>query len=293
MKAIFAFLSIAACWAQQPEFEVATVKPSPPPQMGRMMMGTRGGPGTNDPTRYSCSNCSLMMLLTQAYDIQRNQISGPPILDSERFDITAKVPAGATKEQFRQMIQSLLAERFQLKLHHDTKEMPIYELQAAKGGPKLKESAEPVQDDAAPASGGRGPMRMDKDGYPVLPHGRGSIMAMTPGRARLQAEQETMDQFAARLSTMVGRPVKNATGLNGKYDFVLSFAPDMATMMAGMPPPPPGGAGRGPGPAAAPDDSAPTIYTALQEQLGLRLEQKKGPVDMLVVDHVEKVPTEK
>jgi uncharacterized protein (TIGR03435 family) len=291
MKPIIICLSMAACFAQQPEFEVATVKPSAPQQMGRMMMGMRGGPGSDDPSRYSCSNCSLMMLLTEAYGVQRNQISGPHLLDSEHFDIAAKVPPGTTKEQFRQMIQSLLAERFHLKLHRETKEMPIYELEVAKGGPKLKESAAAPPDSASPAPGQ--PLRSDKDGYPMLPHGRGSIMAMAPGRARLQGEQETMDQLAARLSMMVGRTVKNGTGLTGKYDFVLSFAPDLSMMNIGMPKPPPDADGRGPGPAApSSDDSAPSIFTALQEQLGLKLEQKKGPVDLLVIDHVEKTPVE-
>ncbi len=290
MKSIFICLSMAACFAQQPEFEVATVKPSAPQPMGRMMMGTRGGPGSDDPSRYSCSNCSLMMLLTQAYAVQRSQISGPPLLDSEHFDVAAKVPPGTTTEQFRQMIQSLLAERFQLKLHRETKEMPIYELEVAKGGPKLKESAA-APPDAAQAAPGQ-PLRSDKDGYPILPRGRGSMMAMAPGRARLQGEQETMDQLAARLSMMVGRPVRNGTGLTGKYDFVLSFAPDVSMMNMGMPKPPPDADGRGPGPAAPGDDSAPSIFTALQEQLGLKLEQKKGPVELLVVDHVEKTPAE-
>lgn len=102
-----------------------------------------------------------------------------------------------------------------------------------------------------------------------------------------------MDQFASQLSNMVGRPVKNSTGLTGKYDFTLSFQPDMMAMMGGMPPPRQlgDGPGGGPGPGAQ-EDNGPTIYTALQEQLGLKLDQKKGPVDTLVIDHVEKTPTE-
>lgn len=283
-------LLASACFAQQPEFEVATIKPSPPQPMGRMFMGTRGGPGTDDPGRFTCTNCSLTVLLTAAYDVQRFQISGPPTLESERFEVVAKVPGGATKEQFRLMLQSLLADRFKLKLHHETKDLPLYELVVAKGGPKLKESAPPSEapaDSRQPAPPGQ--MRTDKDGYPVLPPGRGPIMAITPGHARLRGDQETMEQFARRLSNMVARPVKDATGLTGKYDFELSFAPDMSSMMMG-PMPPPGG--DGPGPVSAPQDSGPTIFTALQEQLGLKLEQKKGSVDTLVIDHVEKTPTE-
>lgn len=135
---LIATFLISACLAQQPEFEVATIKPSAPQPMGKMMMGTRGGPGTDDPSRYSCLNCTLTMMLMQAYNVQRFQITGPPVLDSEHFDVTAKVPAGTSKEQFRMMIQKLLAERFKLKLHHDTKDLPVYDLVVAKGGPKLK-----------------------------------------------------------------------------------------------------------------------------------------------------------
>lgn len=293
---IAAVLLVSGCFAQQPEFEVATIKPSPPPQMGRMFMGTRGGPGTDDPLRFNCNNCTLRMLLTMAYDVQRFQISGPPTLDSENFDVAAKIPRGATKEQFRQMIQNLLADRFKLKLHHETKDQPIYDLVVAKGGPKLKESAARPDDSAdqhqtAPS----GPPRTDKDGFPVMPtKGRGSVMAFTPRGARMQGQEETMDGLAGRLSSMVARPVKNETGLKGKYDFTLTFAPDMSNMPGGgmMMGPPPGGDGPGPGAVSAPQDNGPTIFTALQEQLGLKLEPKKGPVETLIVDHVEKTPTE-
>src|SRR4051812_36330885 len=94
---------------QTTSFEVASVKPASPPQMGgRVMMGSQGGPGTPDPSRYRCNNCSLMMLITNAWDLKRFQVNGPAWLDSERFEITAKVPDGATKEQAKLMMQSLL-----------------------------------------------------------------------------------------------------------------------------------------------------------------------------------------
>lgn len=293
MKPILgAVLFVSAAFAQQPEFEVATIKPSAPQQMGRMFVGTRGGPGTDDPGRFNCTNCTLQMLLTMAYDVQSFQISGPPVLESEHFDVAAKVPAGATKAQFREMITNLLADRFKLKLHHDKKDLPMYDLVVAKGGPKLQESA--AQPDA-PADqrpmAPPGPPRTDKDGFPTMaPRGRGAMIAINGGGARMQGQQETMDDLAARLSTMVARPVKNETGLTGKYDFTLSFAPDLSNMpgMMMMGPPP----GGGDGPMSAPQDNGPTIFTALQEQLGLKLEPKKGPVDTLIVDHIEKTPTE-
>jgi uncharacterized protein (TIGR03435 family) len=289
-----ACLFASACFAQQPEFEVATIKPSSPPQMGRIMMGVRGGPGSDDPGRFTCMFCNVKMLLSLAYDVREFQISGPPALDTEHFEIVAKVPSGATREQFRLMLQSLLADRFKLKLHHDSKEMQSYQLVVAKGGPKLKESnATPPSPDSSAPPGPGGPPRADKDGYPILPSGGRSMMAMTPGRARMQGVRETTDQLARRLSSLVGRPVTDSTGLTGKYDYVLSFAPEEGRgMIAGVPPPPPGADGPGGAFASPPQDAGPTIFTALQEQLGLRLDQKKGPVDLLIVDHVEKVPTE-
>ena len=119
------------------------------------------------------------------------------------------------------------------------------------------------------------------------------MMMMTPAGARWRVIDESMDEFASRLQGMVGRPVRNATGLTGKYDFELSFTPTAGqSLMPGGPPlrlpPPPVSDGA----AAAPDDSGPTIFAALQDQAGLKLESKKGPVDTLVIDHIEKTPTE-
>jgi len=275
----------------QAVFEVASIKPSALPTGGRIFLGTRGGPGTDDPGRFTCTNCTLLMLITTAYSVQPFQVSGPPALSTERFEIVAKVPEGATKEQFRQMLQNLLAEQFKLTLHHDSKEMPLYQLVVARGGPKMKESAETTKTENTAAPAAPGPMKRDAEGYPVLTPGQ-SVMAMTPGHARMQGAQQTMPEFATRLSAFLGRPVTDATSLNGKYDFVLSWAPEPNRgLIPGLPPPPPGADTIAPA-AADPQDSGPTIFTALQEQLGLKLEQKKGPVDMLVIDHVEKVPTE-
>ena len=123
-------------------------------------------------------------------------------------------------------------------------------------------------------------------------------MIMMPGRARWRVVDESMEQFSKSLQAMVRRPVNDSTGLTGKYDFELTFAP--ATngvdfmgrgLMPGPLPRPPGG-GPGAPEAALPDDSAPSIFSAVQDQLGLKLESKKGPVDTLVIDHIEKTPTE-
>jgi uncharacterized protein (TIGR03435 family) len=200
------------------------------------------------------------------------------------------------------MLQNLLAERFKLTVHHEQKEMAIFELQVGKNGHKLKESTDttPPSDAAPPALPPSGPMRMqmDKDGYPILPPGRSMMMFMN-GRGRYQASRQTIDNLISMISNQLARPVIDATGLKGKYDFILSFAMGgmmpPAGAMVGPPPPPPPGGGGGPEPVGmgGPDsDTGPSLQGALQQQLGLKLESKKGMVDMVVIDHLEKVPTE-
>lgn len=306
---------VCAAVAQQPDpqftFEVASVKPAAPPEMGRIMMGSRGGPGTGDPTRFTGSNMSLTMLITMAYDLKPYQLSAPSWLNTERFDIAAKVPPGATRDQFRIMLQNLLAERFKLVVHRETKELPVFELVVGKGGPKFKESADQTETvpSAAPpppqAPRQGGPIMVGRDGVPEGLAGR-TMMMMSPGRARMTAYKENMEWLAARLSTSAGRPVLDGTGLKKKYDFTLTFAPEgggMGPGMMGMGPAGGGGGGvmiaQGPGPGGGgPSDrpadleAAPALATALQEQLGLKLESKKGPVSIVVVDKIEKVPTE-
>ena len=297
--------------AESPTFEVASVKPAEPQAMGMMRVRMGGGPGTPDPGQLTYSNASLKDVLINAYAVKGYQINGPKWLDSERFDIMAKIPKGATKEQFQLMLQNLLAERFKLTLHHETKELPMYALVVGKGGPKLKES---VDDDPAappppppppppPGSDGAGPvmgrMRVGADGTPQLPPGvgkNGMMMMIMNGRMRLVANHRPITALLEMLSNQLGRPVVDATELKANYDFTLDFAPDgMNGPMGMMPPPPPqhdGGPGGGAPMASAPDAGGPTIFTALQEQLGLKLEQRKGPVDLLVIDRMEKVPTE-
>jgi uncharacterized protein (TIGR03435 family) len=319
-------------------FEVATVKPSAPPQSapgGRgfvVMMGQRGGPGTNDPTRWACNNCNMMMLMSQAYGVQRWELSVPSSMDNERFDVTAKVPEGATKEQLKPMLQNLLEERFKLTIHREKKEVQVSELTVNKGGPKLKEAA-PVEEPPKPATppgegvtpppppplpqivGGQ--LKLDKDGFPELPKipggaGRGGPrMMMMNGRSRMQGDAMSMDDLAKWLSGQMGRPVTDGTGLKAKYDITLTFdgsslggggrgfgGPGMQMMVQSGGPgggPGSGGGGGGDTPLGPNNDdpnALPTIFGALQNQLGLKLDQKKGQIEIIVVDHVEKIPTE-
>lgn len=284
------------------EFEVASVKPSAPQEMNRSFVRMGGGPGTNDPGQITYTNVPLRSLLANAYGVKGYQITGPGFLDTERFDVLAKVPKGTSKDDAKLMLQNLLAERFQLKLHREQKEQSIYALVVGKNGPKLKESAPepaPTGDAPAPPSpppGGR--MVMGKDGMPQLPRGgRGMMMMIGNGRFRMRGNGQAISAVTDMLSNQLGRPVVDQTGLTGKYDIELEFMPEEGSMMrgpmGGMPMPPPG-AGPGPAPGDGAQDSspAPNLFTAVQEQLGLKLEPKKGPVEQLVIDHIEKTPVE-
>jgi uncharacterized protein (TIGR03435 family) len=253
-----------------PAFDVVSVKPNKSDSgMVRIMA---------KPDGYSASNVSLKMLIQSAYGIRQDLISGAPNwADSARFDIDAKV-AGSdvdalqklNPEQRRLVLQPLLADRFKLEIHMETKQLPVYELVLAKGGSKLKEA---TAGDTY-ASGIKG-----SDGV-----GRGGLMRV--GRGQLTAQAVPMTSLANMLSQQLHRTVLDKTGLTGKYDLELMWTPDQGAdpMFKG----PDGSPQRA---DAAPDSSGPSIFTALQEQLGLRLHSSKGPVETIVIDHVE-MPSE-
>ncbi len=291
---LLAFAGILAYGQEKPrlEFEVASIKPAAP-QGGRGgMVLLSGGPGTRDPGQISYANVTIRMMITNAYNIKSFQLTAPGTLDDLHFDVLAKVSKGATKEDARVMLQNLLIDRFGMKVHHETKEMQAFALMAARGGVKLKPSAEAPP----PEADGKGlvipgPPKMDKNGFPTIPAGGRGMMAMfVNGQMHVSAAQETISQICDFLSNQLGRPVVDQTGLAGKYDFNLEFAPENMPQL-----PPGGGAGMGRGDAASPavsNDPAPTLIGALQDQLGLKLEAKKLPVDIVIVDHIEKTPTE-
>jgi len=280
------FLALAFAWtgayaqsAAKPEFEVASIKPSPPPPSAGIgfAVGCRGGPGTNDPGLFICENYSHLNMVLHAYSVEYYQLSAPDWMLTTRFDLRATVPEGATKEQLPLMLQSLLAERFKLKIHHETREIQRYELRVAKGDPKFKESA-PAKDQSSLDP--PGPPKRDKDGYPII--GPRGGMAIMYDKARMRYPGVTMERLADLLSGQIHGPVTDMTGLSGKYDIDLYWN-TVNILRASAP---------GADPAALPSDpGGPTLQPALQDQLGLRLESKKGPVDFLVVDYMEEVPT--
>jgi uncharacterized protein (TIGR03435 family) len=257
-------------------FEVASVKPSGP----QSVRGSDGGPGTHDPERFTFSRADLRDLIFNAYlttrvDDYQQQISGPGWIDTEEYDVAVKIPPRTTKQQFQQMLQNLLAERFKLVVHHDTRVFSVYELVAAKSGPKLKESVD-TPDAVAPPDGAPA---VDRDGFPVLPAGPGMVNRFGPGPfSHWTARQQSIAALADALSSpnAAGRRVVDKTGLTGKYDFTLYYE----MRFAGMPG------------AAADNKPAPILLDAVEQQLGLRLVEGKAPFDVVVVDHAEKVPTE-
>jgi uncharacterized protein (TIGR03435 family) len=267
--------------ADAPSFEVASVKPASP---SATAISCSGGPGTTSPGIWRCSNVPLAFLISRSYGFQAYQFTPRAPCCQGRFDFTAKVPEGATKEQFQRMIQKLLEERLKLKLHHEQKEMAIYELTVGEKGPKMKESApdassEP-EDPWAPPE-----YSMGKDGYPVFPAGRGGLTGPN-GHYRWTGLNVSMQEIVKTLSFHLGRPVVDATGLKGKYDIDMKWGVDVAWLLEM--------AGRRDQIAELPDTgpTGPTLIRAVQDQLGLKLNSKKGLGDLVVVDHVEKVPTE-
>jgi len=228
-------------------FEVASIKPGTPADGGSFRVRISGGPGGSDPSIFICENCSISMLVMNAYEINPYEYSGPDWTDSERFFVSAKIPEGTTPEQFKQMKQNLLADRFKLKFHHEKREMPQYILTVARNGPKLKKSAERLPDE---------------------PRNSTFSLSIETGHMVMHSDVTSMENFSRQLSYQLHQPVTDSTELKGEYDITLNWAMDDS------------------------DTTAPPLLQAVQEQLGLKLEKKKIQVDILVVDHLEKTPTE-
>jgi uncharacterized protein (TIGR03435 family) len=258
-----------------PTFEVASVKPAP--RAGVVRGGITGGPGSADPTRWSSINATLESLVQQAYGLRRYQFVGPAWTDELRFDVEAKLAPKTSKDQFRLMLQNLLEERFQLSFHFQRREIPALELVLAKGGPKLKAPGrEQNASTPAPDKHGASQLRLDKMGYPVL--FPGMTVAMSYGKARCHFLRISMTEFVGSLAAQVDRPVFDATGLTGEYEVDLYSVNEERQPTT--------------------DEShsgaiggGPTIFTALRDQLGLKLENRKREVDVLVVDRALQAPT--
>ncbi len=246
---ISATLTLLLGRAADLQFEVASLKPSQP---GAEISGIRPAPGGR---RYVADNASLKMLLTVAYRIRADQISGGPgWLDTARFDMNAQAERPSSVEELHVMLQNLVKDRFKLQMHSETKERSAYILSVDKTGPSESKMK---------------PHEIASAGDPWIEQ---------PAFGKLSAKFTPMDYFAWHLSLILDRPVLDRTGLKGGYDFDLSWTPDL----------PPGFAEGGLINGQPVDTSGPTIFAALEKQLGLKLEPQKGPVEILVIDHAEK-----
>jgi len=226
----------AAPAAAPVEFEVATIKPSQTAGGFAYSVGVQF-----DPAQVRMTNMSLENCITMAYQVKPFQLSGPDWMGNAFFDITAKMPAGAKQEQFPAMMQKLLEQRFQLKVHRESKVLPAYALVVSSGGLKIH-----------PSKSGQGGTQW------------------RPGHVEMH--ETRLSDLAASLSGMptIDRPVVDQTGVQEVFDFTLDWAEDEEHEAAGIPP----------------------IRAALEEKLGLKLEPRKLPVEMLVIDHIEKKPSE-
>jgi uncharacterized protein (TIGR03435 family) len=259
--------------AARPEFQVASIKPNT--AVGARGMGVRALPGG----RLSALNAPVMMLIQNAYAIQASQVvGGPPWINSDGYDIEAKPESNTDRPHMWLMVQSLLADRFKLALHRETRELPIYALTMTKGGlkppPPNAGSCVTIDLSAPPPPGT--PL-----GFPC---GKVGVMGSPSGLLQMQGGKVPMPELVRVLAMVLGRPVADRTGVTGEFDVHLDFTPDESTL--GLPGA--GGPGDPGGPPLATDPGRPNIFAALQEQLGLKLSPAKGPVEVLVIDHVER-----
>jgi uncharacterized protein (TIGR03435 family) len=266
---------IGALGAQTPatsRFEVASIRESKPIPLSAGPMLQEGG-------RLYTINLTLSTLIREAYGLEENQvIGGPSWMDSTGFDVEARAGAGATPAHVRAMLRELLSERFGLATHPEQRQLPIYELTMSgrdgKPGPRMKASGANCQEVTLPTLG---------PGAPPPPPPPPALAGTYLGADRrepmrcpamiftghVSARLMTMNGFAEVLRYLSGRPVVNRTGLSGAFDLDLTYSPDPDAGFRGGPPP---------------ATNAPALFTALREQLGLRLESGRGAVDVLVID---------
>jgi uncharacterized protein (TIGR03435 family) len=239
-----------------------------------MMRGIQAMPGG----RLKVINLPLKDLIQMAYKVQPFQVTGGPSwYASDSWDIIAKPDSDPGPNQIPVMLQGLLADRFGLKFHKETKEMPVYSLVAGKPGDKTPGLTESKPGGCTPINPASGPPPMPAPGQAPTTKPCGRMMM---GFNMLDATAQTLDQLATILSRNLGRTVIDKTGLTAKYDIHLEWTPDPSQMSQMQLPPDM--------PKPTFDPNGPSLFTAIQEQLGLKLESQKGPVEIFVIDHAEK-----
>lgn len=236
----------------QTGFEAVSIRPADPAARGRSI---HGGPGSSDPGLLTMRNVDLFSLVALAWGLHRYQVSSPDWLNSTYFDISARVPQGIDADQYRRLLQNMLTERFDLTVHHESREMRIYDLTVAKNGIKMKQSTNP----SMAADGLQPPPKTPPTGF--------------HGAVTLNLPAMSTPRFAEFLSGFLDAPVEDATGLQGDYEIHLRA-------LIGAP-----------SPDSDAENAPQTLSDALPQQLGLRLVPRKDEVDILVVDRMDKSPT--
>jgi uncharacterized protein (TIGR03435 family) len=256
-------------------FEVASVRLAPPPDGKTPARRSSGvpGPNNNDPGRF-WARLPLLSLVLMAYDIPIYRLSEQGDLNTQRLDVEAKMPVDTTREQFNVMLQNLLADRLNLKVHWASKEIDMYALVVAKGGPKFKVAAPDSPQAGDDASKNGNPNRVGPNGFPIPPPGNGPWIGVAPvGKMVMRRHNETVAEMAGAIGPQtLNGPLMDATGLTGKYDYTIFWS--MTANSAALR-----------GAPATDEPNGPSISDAFQDQLGLKIEKRKGPVQMLVVDH--------
>jgi uncharacterized protein (TIGR03435 family) len=268
------------------EFEVASIKTSAPP-----------GPGTGrilggvhiDGSQVNWTFLSLKDYIVSAYRVRIYQIDGPDWLGSERFDINAKLPAGSSPKDAAQMLQALLEDRFKLKIHREQRDFAVYGLVVGKGGLKMKESA--VDSDAPPATAAPGAASVaavSRPGGVTVNYSNGSSFTFADNK--FEGHKLSATLMADVMARFTDRPVVDMTSLKGNYDFVIELTPEDFRAM-GIRAAIAAGAQIPPQILQQFESSGDSLANAL-EKLGLKLEPRKAPIEVLVVDHAEKAPSE-
>jgi uncharacterized protein (TIGR03435 family) len=282
-RAIPAILAAAAAFSQtpapRPEFEVAAIKPTAPENPEQINVGVR-----IDGAMVIIHSFNLRDYLALAYQVKDFQISGPDWLTAVKFDMNAKVPDGAPRSQLPAMLQALLEDRFKLTLHRDKKEYPTYALVVAKGGAKLKES-KPDSEAAAASAKEPGANNINVSatgggrGGAIINLGRGAFISN--GNGHVEGHKVTMPQLLDTVGRFLDRPLVDLTGLTGMYDVSLAYGVEDLRLMlknVGQERPIPDGV------------LAPASISESLRDVGLVLELRKLPLDVIVIDHMEKTP---
>ena len=281
-QALFSLFICTSVFAQapgqsKPSFEVASIRPNNSGEIGMSISLKPGG-------RFVATNVPLWFVLTYAYRVREFQvIGGPDWIRSDRWDIQARAEEGSVPrddsidpripDQIALRTQLLVEDRFQLKFHRETRELPVYELTVTKGGPKIKLS----DDQTPPRPNERGDKPSSPESDRKVPRGEVHV-----GSGQFEASAMEFGTFVYVFSLQFGRTIMDKTGLKGLYDIKLQWTPELGQE--------PGTIDLLPGATAPvpPSEIGPSIFTAIQEQLGLKLESTKGPVDVLVIDSVQK-----